>query len=229
MRKMCFTLASALVVSTAALGYVAIGVDGSGADISKPCRVVSAEASVATNATCAAVLRVVKSITREWEDVYVTTNVTYTRESLTREFTATNTEEHLVVSDGFRYLAKNVPLAVTTNLVGVGTNVLSVATNDVAIYTATNALPYSWSIKTNKWFYPSRSTFVVVHTNRTPVVSRTLHRKEVAVTNTICTVNLSGGYGATNITNGAWLKNGDRIIGSGTAFDKGGRATIYAE
>ena len=229
MKKTYLILASAMVASAAAFGYVAIGIDGSGAGVSKPCRVVGAEASVATNATCAATLKVVKSFSREWESVSVSTNVTYTRETRTREFTATNVEEHLVVSDGFRYLAKNVPLAVTTNLVGVGTNVLSVATNNVAIYTVTNALPYSWSIKTNKWFYPSRSTFVVVHTNRTPVVSRTLHRKEVAVTNTICTVNLSGGYGATNVANGAWLKNGDRIIGSGTAFEKGGRATIYAE
>ena len=229
MKKTYLVLASAIVATAAAFGYFAIGIDGGGAGVSKPCRVVGAEASVATNATCAATLKVVKSISREWVDVTVTTNVTVTRETLVREFTATNVEEHLAVSDGFRYLAKNNPLSVTTNLVGVGTNELIVATNSVAIYTVTNALPYSWSIKTNKWFYPSRSTFVVVHTNRTPVVSRTVNRKEVAGTNTICTVNLSGGYGATNVANGAWLKNGDRIIGSGTAFEKGGRATIYAE
>ena len=228
MKKAYMILASAIAATVAAFGYVAIGVDGV-AIVSQPCRVVGAEASVATNASCAATLTVVKSITRVWEDVSVSTNVTITRMNAEREFVATNVETHLVASDGFRYIAVNTPLSVTNIVVGVGTNVMSVATNNVAFRVVTNSVPYKWSISTNRWFYPYRTIATVVTTNRTPVISRTPRSNEVAVTNTICTVNLANGFGTTNVTNGAWLKNGDRIIGSGTAFDKGGTATVYAE
>ena len=228
--KKAYVFMLAAAAALAATGYVAIGVDkdGGGA-VPSACRVVGAEVVLSTNQSASATLSVVKHATREWDETTVTTNVTVTRENVVRSYTATNVETHVVLSDGFKYVAVNVPLTVSTNYVGVGTNVLSVATNSVAFYTVTNDVQLTWNVSTNMWFFPAVERSVVVTTNRTPVVSTTHHAYTFVVTNSLFSVSCSGGYGSTNVTNGAFLNSGDRIVGGGNAFDKAPKVTVFAE
>ncbi len=231
MKKSYMFLIASAIMALAASGYMAIGIgsDGSYA-VDFPCRVVSAEVMLATNTSASATLSVVKSVSREWDDLTILTNVSYNSETIVRNYTATNVERHLLLNDGFRYLAVNTPIAVSSNTESNGQHVVTVATNNVAIYIATNTIPYTWSVMTNVWFYPAKTRSVVIHTNRVPVVTKTHHVESLSVTNQLCTVSCgASGYGATNVVNGAFLKNGDRIIGSGTAFGKSPVVTVFVE
>ena len=224
--KNLIIIAMSIALASVAHGYSAIVVNEGRTAVPSVCRIVAAEA-VSTNKSGSAALSVVKSVKQEWDTVSISTNTTYTQENVSRTYNATNIQESLLVSDGFRHVTVNTPFSFSTNYVGVGTNVLTVSTNLVAIYCTTNAEPLTWTITTNRWYTPTRVWSVVTHTNKTPVITRTHHVGSLVYTNSLGTVTCSGGYGVkTNMS--LFVKSGDVIIGSGTAF-KGGKVVIFAE